>query len=315
MRLFLLSLLAFVSFAAPAHALQIVKEIDSDGDPLLYAPGDNVTWQACLGADCWSTDGNTLHAGDNAAGTVFTATAGGESASTPAWGGRVSAPDFPTIAGNAVVGGTVHPVAAHWTGGWGNEVDDLRIEACRVTVCRTISAPDWVSGGARDGSVTIGPELAGTTLRVADRRRNLNEVRPMVVYTDPGDVPTLSPAQLVLFGATSPFIDASDVPPVFPTVSAPDVAPLDPFFSQPSAILRKRAIRSKSGLIVGMAACRKTCAIRLSVDDGHHTFTRSWRDHGKVTLALSRSAKPRKGTLRVKVTADGKTLANGRVKL
>src|SRR3954465_16003715 len=117
--------MAFALLAGPAHALEIEQEVDLAGDPVVLATAgtEPISWRACVGMDCRTFDGHIWPAGETAPGTVFTATAGGESASAPAWGGRVTATDLPALAGDAVVGGSVRPVAAHWTGGWGDEVD------------------------------------------------------------------------------------------------------------------------------------------------------------------------------------------------
>src|SRR5262249_39033488 len=155
-RLILAGLLAFLVLAAPARALDVYEEVDANGDPVVSATGtkDPISWQACLAQDCRAFNGAIWRAGETPAGTVFTATAGAESASTPAWGGRIKATAAPSLTGTFVVGGTVKPVAAQWSGGWGTELDDLRVEACYdATTCRTLSAPDWIKGG--DGSVVL----------------------------------------------------------------------------------------------------------------------------------------------------------------
>jgi hypothetical protein len=282
-RLVLICVFAFAALAAPAHALQIFGEVDANGDPVVYA-GQSVTWQACLGSACRAFDADTWQAGETAPGTVFTARAGSEAASLPGWGGRLGATSAPALGGHAVVGGTVWPVAAKWSGGWGGERDDLRVEACKQAVCRTLAAPEWVFHGKR--AVVIGRDVAGWSLRVVDRRRNASEVRPQVLITDPGDVPPLAAGPLV---ALSPAVGVS------------------------GATLRKHAMRTKRGIVVGHAACAKTCTVKLRVSQGRHTFRRSLRGHGTIALQLARTL--RRGTLRVKVTIDGHAAASGRVKL
>ena len=270
MRLFLIFVLAFSVLAAPAHALDLVTEIDANGDPLVSAT-EPVTWST-------GATGVTIAPGEQPEGTVFTATtAGGETASTAPWGGRVTMASPPSLVGTAAVGETVKPVAATWKGGWGTEVDDLRIEACfNPTTCFTVSAPDWIDGG--DGSVVLAPDTATWMLRVADRRRNRNEVRPTVVYTDPSQITPLTPGPLVAYSAFS--APTAYPPPATPTVSAPDIAPLDPTFTQPMVVFRKRALRRASGLVVGSVACPKACVIKLSVSDARHTFTRTFSGQG-----------------------------------
>jgi hypothetical protein len=298
-RLVLTLVLAFATLAAPAHALEIFSEVDANGDPVVYAT-QPVSWRACVATDCRTFEGDIWHAGESPPGTVFTAYAGTDGASLSGWGGRIAATAPPALGGTPVVGGYVWPLAATWSGGWGGELDDLRVEACKDGACRTLSAPDWVFG--HQDLVKLGPELAGWSLHVADRRRNPSEFRPQVVITDPGEVPPL---------AAGPLVAASPEVPVT-TVTAPDPKPFDP---GPLAILRKRAMHSKHGLLVGSVACPQTCSITLRVSDGRHTFTRALHGHGIIPLRLARSAKPRRGTLRVKVTINGRAATSGRLKL
>src|SRR3954462_6795338 len=299
--------LVFAVLAAPPHPLEIFTEADANGDPIVYATGSHapVFWQACLGSDCRSFQGDAWHPGETAAGTVFTAYASGEGASVSGWRGRIAATSAPALGGNAVVGGTVWPVAAVWSGGWSGELDDLRVEAGKAATGRTLSAPDWVSG-ERDGAVVLGPDVAGWSLHVADRRRNRLEVRPQIFISDPGEVPPLNPGPLV---AVSPSTDVAA-----PTVSAPDVKPgAPPLIPGPLVALRKRASRTRSGVVVGSAACPQRCTLRLTVSDGRHRFTRTLSGRGVIALTLARSAKPRRGTLRVKVSVNGRAAASARL--
>jgi hypothetical protein len=73
--------------------------------------------------------------GPEPAGTVFKVTAtyqGHAYASSIIWHGAVRAATRPILSGRTRYGATVTGAAARWTGGWGTEVDQLGIEACRT---------------------------------------------------------------------------------------------------------------------------------------------------------------------------------------
>jgi hypothetical protein len=52
--------------------------------------------------------------------------------SSLAWGGAIGVAAPPVLSGDARYGAVVTGGAARWTGGWGTEVDQLGIEACRT---------------------------------------------------------------------------------------------------------------------------------------------------------------------------------------
>jgi hypothetical protein len=76
----------------------------------------------------------TADPGPQPAGTVFKLTAiyqGRTYARSLAWSGAIAVAALPTLSGRARYGAVVTGGAALWTGGWGTEVDQLGIEACR----------------------------------------------------------------------------------------------------------------------------------------------------------------------------------------
>jgi len=97
------------------------------------------------------------------------------------------------------------------------------------------------------------------------------------------------------------------VPSAIPTVSAPHFPPT------PTVTFRVRALRSRKGIVVGRVSCAVTCSIALTVSDGRRTYRRALRGSGPISLALT--AKPRRGTLRVSVSVDGRAPVRGRVLL
>jgi hypothetical protein len=89
-----------------------------------------------------------LEPGPRAAGTVFRATArylGQMYSAQRRWHGRITAHSRPSLLGRPRVGMRVKPVGATWGGGWGNEFDQLGVEACRTRNGRSCVT---VSGGA-----------------------------------------------------------------------------------------------------------------------------------------------------------------------
>jgi hypothetical protein len=85
---------------------------------------------------------------------------------TSRWRGQVRANRRPRVRGIAQVGAWVAAEPARWSGGWGVERHDLRLEACRRRYgrCHTVAAPLYV-GPSR---VQLSPDLAGWYLHAAD---------------------------------------------------------------------------------------------------------------------------------------------------
>ncbi len=125
--------------------VEIMAGLDRAGNPSLIAnflpDGSLATprWSICprarpTGCRRVRTVDGVLAPGPQPAGTRFLARATYRSrtySATAIWHGRVRAVSLPTMSGSARFGAVLHPRAAQWVGGWGTELDQLGIEACR----------------------------------------------------------------------------------------------------------------------------------------------------------------------------------------
>jgi hypothetical protein len=134
-----------------------------------------------------------LRPGPRPAGTVFRATArylGQTYFAQKRWHGRITADSRPRLLGRARVGMRVNPVGATWTGGWGNEFEQLGVEACRTRKGRSCVT---VSGGALgcpdETRAVIRRAIKGWYLFALDARSPAEEVCSGVAYGSESAVP------------------------------------------------------------------------------------------------------------------------------
>ena len=96
------------------------------------------------------------------AGTRVEALVGGTVVRTGTWGGTPVALTLPSVSGTAITGAEVTARAGTWSGGWGDEVDDLGVLACPApdaadVLCRPLST----RAGRPAGTFTVHADLAG----------------------------------------------------------------------------------------------------------------------------------------------------------
>jgi hypothetical protein len=116
----------------------------------------------------------SVNPGPEPAGTVFEAQAeedGQTYTASATWRGQVKAVTLPGLRAPARVGAVARPIAGTWTGGWGDEHDQLNVEACRTRSaqhCVSISGGQlWCPGGFRP---LIGSWFTGWYLFTFDAR-------------------------------------------------------------------------------------------------------------------------------------------------
>ena len=151
--------------------VQIQAVFDSAGNPSLIANsgGSTPSWTICPpapGSACHPvprTKHAILNPGREPAGTTFVATVrlGGRTyTARVTWHGQVRAVAPPRVVGPTRFGARVTVAAGVWTGGWGDEFDQLGLEACRTpsgTGCVVLSGgqygcpvsprtPPWAAG-------------------------------------------------------------------------------------------------------------------------------------------------------------------------
>ena len=106
------------------------------------------------------------------------------------WHGRVTAASRPRLLGQPRVGARVNPVRAGWTGGWGNESDQLGVEACRTKTARHCVIVSGGGLGCPDHSRAVARRaIKGWYLFALDARSPADEVCAGVAYGSESDIP------------------------------------------------------------------------------------------------------------------------------
>lgn len=303
----------FVPATAEAQAPVGLWSLASDGHPRV---GNNLPvsvdgLRACPnGGGCQEIDDLALpyEPGEVAAGTVYEADVFGVTQKSAPWGGRVGARLEPTMRGTLALGATLTPVAAEWSGGWGDDVSQLSLFVCRTEAggdCRYVAGP-------------LRNEYAGMYAFAVDVRRANNDHVGLAPpdgsgYPLPSRTATVSVSTAAGPIATSA-ADAPAIPaPRVPGNSSPTTT--TPKAKAPKVTLRKRVLRAGKRVTVGSITCATRCRVRLSVGDGRRTLKRTLSVRGTTRLTIVNGSKLRKKVrLRVVVTVDGKRLASGRVR-
>jgi hypothetical protein len=241
-------------------AIQAV--FDTAGNPLLVAnfiPDGSLataTWTICppgTNTICRSADSNrgVLQPGPAVAGTRFVATAvyGGISyASAVTWRGQVHALSRPMLRGKRQLNGVVIPVAARWSGGWGNEFDQLGVEACRSARGRTCRMLGGGELGCPDKTsrTRLGGWFTGWFLFALDDRSPRDEACAGTGYTTNADLPIwkLGPT-IVRSGPLG-------------TIAGPP---------RPQVTFLTHTLVREDTLLVASVNCRTRCTVKLSITD------------------------------------------------
>ena len=302
-----------VPATAGAQAPTGLWSLASDGHPRVgnNLPASVDGLRACVaGGGCTELDDIALpfEPGETAAGTVFEADIFGVTQRSRAWTGRVDSTLEPTMRGTLALGATLTPVAAEWTGGWGDDVSQPALYVCRT------------EGG--DGCVAfagaVRAEHAGRYVFAVDARRANND-HAAQPQADGAAVTLPSRTAIVSVSAAagplaSSAADAPAIPaPRVPGSSSPTTT--TPKAKAPKVTLRKRVLRSGKRLTVGSITCVTRCRVQLSVGDGRRTAKRTLSVRGTTRLTIVNGSKLRKKVrLRVVVTVDGKRLKTGRVR-
>jgi hypothetical protein len=162
------------------------------------------SWRRCSPAGVCvrivGSDGcRVIGAGHSPPGTTFIATGtfGGASVSARSrpYRGPVHATAPPRAVGALRVRALVRPLAARWAGGWGNESDQLQVQACRTRTGGCVVLYDSVYDYATGRSAAmLANRLKGRFVRVADRRIGRDE---LFGGPRPARVPPLRPGPTV----------------------------------------------------------------------------------------------------------------------
>jgi hypothetical protein len=316
MRLVIVAVVAalVVPATAGAQAPTGLWSLSSDGHPrvgnALPVSVDALRYCAS-GGGCTELDDISLpyEPGDVAAGTFYEADVFGVTQRSTVWTGRVGSTLEPTMRGTLALGATLTPVAAQWTGGWGDDVSRLSLY-----ICRSEGGDDCVfSTGA------VRAEHNGRYAFSVDSRAAKNDHVPASPADGATAILPSRTATVAVSAAAGPISSTAAGAPPIPAPKAPGgspgTTPTTPKAKKPKVTLRKRALRSGKRLTVGSITCATRCRVRLSVGDGRRTVRRSLSVSGMAQLRIVNASKLRKKVrLRVVVTVDGTRLKTGRVR-
>ena len=281
--------------AAQAQTAEISQEVfGDDGHPTLVAnPSPDgsrgtVSWRICApdGACRAGPQDRFLEPGSVPPGTTFEATVddAGERTTDRSrpWLGRVTATAPARLEGRAALGERVEARPATWSGGWGDEHDQLHVVACRTK--------DGMECEQYRGVLDLERRTVGRYLFAADERTPDDAIFPSIAYPYPRPIPRLEPASTV-------------------SVSAP----AGPVLATPRATLARRVGRRGARLVVGRATCAPACRLEITVADGRRTIRRTARIFGDEALRLARPGRLDRGRVRIVVRIrGGRVLAAGR---
>ena len=204
-----------ISPAAGDPGLEVTQALyDRGGQPAVsanFVPDGHLataTWWICRpGSDCVQASATGwLTSAPVPAGTIFEARAEYQGAAyvarSPTWNGPLTPVTRPYLKGRAVVGQTVQPIGAHWTGGWARPGDfsSLHVEACRTARaqrCVTLSA----QGGQypRSGAPPVlASRYVGWYLFAIDARYSPDSLFAGVGYSTAEGIPPVKVGPIVI---------------------------------------------------------------------------------------------------------------------
>jgi hypothetical protein len=299
------AILGWLLFAATAAAQDPVPGVryDALGDPELFlsSPGAwPVHWERCAGVVCTPLPAAayvpgdprlTARPGETAPATVFEAVpeGGGTIARVPPWTGRLTATAAPVLTGSPIVGAIVDAQPATWSGGWEGASN----------VRRTVVACTGPQGGEcwtlDENNAVVSERWLGWYLFAVEARLLDPDFAPHA-YPEPQPSGPLA-------GAAAVAVSAPSGPVAFPPAPPP----------RATARLRKKALHTRAGLVVGSVRCPQRCRVRLTVADGRRNEKRTFSFAGTKTLSVPGKHLHRR-PLKVWVEVDGRIVASGKVR-
>lgn len=302
--------LALTGAATPRHApvaygpISIQAVFDGDGNPSLVAnfviPPAWTICQPSPAAACTTvrTQHAILESGPEPAGTVFTASAtyrGHSYRASVTWHGQVQALTGPRVLGSPHFGARIRAAAGTWTGGWGNESDQLGLEACRTpdgTGCFMLSGDQYGCAGSSSATV-VGGALTDLYLFALDLRAARDGLCAGVGYYFPAAIPLWPRQQIVARSA-----------PVGPVIGPP----------APTISILSRARVKDGRVLVTAVRCPRRCRAWLLVTGRRSSSWSSASFSGARVIGVPRR-RLRPGSLVVTVHVDDGPLRSGRCRL
>lgn len=317
MRLLIAILAAGLALPASAAAANGTWDLSEDGQPRIdrsvSSPPPDL-FVCPPGGACARVDAPVIYEpGETAAGTVFEARgADGSVDRSPVWQGAVGPESPPAVAGDAVEGAVVQPVAGDWSGGWADDLSALSLHLCRTQdgeECRALplagatgAVPVSGAGPASLVAGSAGGYLFAADVRVAGDRRAVPAPLPYRPNM-PLDLP-LPGARTVISLPLGPVAPAGGTPPPALTGRRAPAA-------KPSLKLRKRAYRRRGRVVLGTVTCPVRCRVQLRVGN----VRRDFRMRGTRRLEIVRGKRVRAGRPKVTVRIDGARVASARVRV
>lgn len=246
---------------ATRFSVTIQKVFTRAGDPLLvanFSPNGSLAvprWRICQPQRLCGTRAKAnqvLMPGPEPAGTRFIAfaTYGGQTYSAQAtWRGRIGSVSGPRLIGRRVPSGVLRPVAGQWRGGWGDEGDQLGVEACATPAgqhCHMLGGGEL---GCPDDSSSsrLGGWFTGAYVYALDARMAADGACAGTGYSTNADLPLWKLAATVTRSRS------------FGRIVGPP---------RPRVHILRSATRAQSVLLVASVRCRRRCRVSIDVDDG-----------------------------------------------
>jgi hypothetical protein len=286
--------------------VQIQAVFDSAGNPSLIANsgGSTPSWTICSpapGSACHPvprTKHAILNPGPEPAGTAFVASVrlGGHTyTARVTWHGQVRSVAPPRVIGPTRFGAHVTVAAGAWTGGWGDEFDQLGLEACRTpsgTGCVVLSGGQYGCPG-QPPNATVGGWLPGMYLFAFDLRVARDGACAGVGYAYPGAIRPWPVSQI-----------ATRSSPSGPVTGPP----------RPTVSILRRARLHAGRVLVAAVQCSTVCHVWLDA------FGAASGSSGRTTVTGSATVGvPRRqlvpGRLRVDLHIDDGPQISGNLRL
>jgi hypothetical protein len=202
------------------------------------------------------------------------------------------------------VGGLVRPLAATWTGGWGNESSRLQTQVCRLGSCKVIADGVYWNRCPGAGAV-LQSRYEGWYVRVVDQRIGRDTGWALYAVSTPEALKPLEPSPAQATARFGPIRAATG-----PAESGCG--------GSSSARLLPRARSTPAGALLGFATCAGPCRATLVARHGDRRVRLVLGlggSHRALVLPWTRVAKLGGRSLRVSVSIDGRRVGARRVTL
>lgn len=302
----------------------------ADGTLALSGGGPGTTVRRCEpGGDCVEVAAGAdgfFATGDPPPGTTFVVRPRGqaEEVTTPPWRGAIRLTAAPAVEGEVRVGAYVRPLAAGWSGGFGDEGDWLQLQACpsATSLDGCVVVGDSVKGPlCEGGAAVLESEYEGRFLRVVDVRLGRGVLWTAEAYVRPEGISPLpgrsALSSQVVAGRIAAATGSRD-PRCPRRRDLPKGAPPPP----PLPVAPKATVLRRPRVVAGRAAlatvrCEERCRTVLRAGGVRRVVLAPARRTTRLTVSVRqlRSLRRERRSVLATVTVDGLRAARGRVRL